>query len=70
MRPRVAVVLAALFVLAAPLIAQVRPAPSRVDSLRADSARAAQRAQALVPMRVEVTRAPATGDRTPWAVAT
>ena len=70
MRPRVAVVLVALSLFAAPVVGQARPVPSRADSVRADSARAAARAQALVPMRVEVTRAPATDDRTPWAVAT
>ncbi len=41
--------------------AQVRP-----DSAQHDSTRT----QRLVPMRIEVTRAPSTDDRLPWAVAT
>jgi len=40
--------------------------PTRPDSTPPDSARA----QRLVPVRVDVTRAAATDDRLPWAVAT
>lgn len=40
--------------------------PTRPDSAARDSSRA----QALVPVRVDVTRAATTDDRAPWAVAT
>lgn len=59
--PLVVVSLAALAVSARSLGAQVRP-----DSTDRDSTRA----QALVPVRIDVTRAPTTEDRLPWAVAT